>query len=63
MQGIDKEPMDMEAIEARTGNLARAIKDFREEDGFWIDLARRPLRSYKTSEKDFDPEVLQIFER
>jgi len=63
LQGIDTEPMDMEAIEARTGNLARAIKDFREEDGFWIDLARRPLRSYKTSEKDFDPEVLQIFER
>ena len=63
LQGIDTEPMDLEAVEARTENLARAIKDFREEDGFWIDLARRPLRSYKTSEKDFDPEVLQVFER
>lgn len=63
LTGIDTEPMDAEAIENRTENLARAIKDFKEEDGFWIDLARRPLRSYKTSEKDFDAEVLQIFEK
>ena len=63
LTGIDTEPMDGEAIEARTDLLARSIKDFGNEDAFWIDLARRPLRSYKTSEKDFDAGVLQIFER
>ena len=63
LTGIDTEPMDLDAIGHRTEHLARSIKDFTGEDGFWIDLARRPLRSYKTSEKDFGPEVLQLFER
>ncbi len=62
LSGIDTEPLDFETVQNRTENLARAVKDFREEDGFWIDLARRPLRTYKTSEKDFDAPVLQIFE-
>lgn len=63
LQGIDTEPMDDETVATRSDNLANAIKDFREEDAFWVDLARRPLRSYKTSEKDFDAEVLQVFEK
>ena len=63
LNGIDTEPMDGEAIAHRTELLARAIKNFDDADGFWVDLARRPLRSYRTSEKDFDVEVLQVFER
>ena len=63
LQGIDTEPLDIETIAHQTENLGRLMGDFREEDGFWVDLARRPLRSYKTSEKDFEPEVLQIFEK
>ena len=62
IEGVDTEPMDIEERAARTETLARAVKDFRDEDGFWIDFARRPLRSYTTSEKDFEPEVLQVFE-
>ena len=63
LNGIDTEPMDGELIARRTEQLAQAIKNFDDADGFWVDLARRPLRSYRTSEKDFDVEVLQIFER
>lgn len=63
LKGIDTEPMGFETVEGRTDNLANAIKEFREEDAFWVDLARRPLRSYKTSEKDFGSEVLQVFEK
>ena len=62
LEGIDTEPMDAESIHNRTEHLAHSIKEFREDDGFWVDLARRPLRTYKTSEKDFEPEILQIFE-
>lgn len=62
LEGIDTEPMDPESIYNRTELLSHSIKEFREEDGFWVDLARRPLRTYKTSEKDFEPEILQIFE-
>ena len=62
LEGIDTEPLGAEEKAARTEALARAMADFRDEDGFWIEFARRPLRSYKTAEKDFDSPALQIFE-
>ena len=63
LKGIDTEPMDDEAVLGHTQHLANSIKDFGNEDAFWVDLARRPLKTYKTTEKEFIPEILQIFEK
>ncbi|WP_419739481.1 helicase HerA domain-containing protein [Ruegeria sp.] len=62
LEGIDTEPLGEEEKAARTQALARAVAEFRDEDGFWIEFARRPLRSYKSSEKDFEAAALQVFE-
>lgn len=62
LEGIDTEPLSLEEAMGRTERLAWALKDFGDEDGFWVDFARRPLRTYKTSEKDFEAPVLQVIE-
>jgi type IV secretion system protein TrbE len=62
MDGVDTESLDIEQASAKTETLARAMKEFRTGDAFWVDLARRPLRTYKSSEKDFDAPVLQLLE-
>jgi type IV secretion system protein VirB4 len=63
LEGIDTEPMDGETVAAHTDILARVIGEFGEDDGFWVDLARRPLQSYRTAEYDFAAPVLQELER
>ncbi len=62
LEGIDTEPMEEEEENARTERLARAVGGFGDADGFWVDFARRPLRDYKTSEKDFEAPVLREIE-
>ena len=62
LEGIDIEPMEQEEIDARTEGLARAVGRFGDADGFWVEFARRPLRHYRTSEKDFEAPVLQEIE-
>ena len=62
LEGIDTEPLGDAEIDARTERLSRAMGGFSDEDGFWVEFARRPLREYKTSEKDFDAPVLREIE-
>ena len=62
LEGIDIEPMEQEEMDARTEGLARAVGTFGDADGFWVEFARRPLRHYRTSEKDFEAPVLQEIE-
>ena len=63
LEGIDTEPMDGETVAAHADVFARVIGEFGTDDGFWVDLARRPLKSYRTAEYDFAAPVLQDLER
>lgn len=63
LEGIDTEPMDGETVAAHADVFARVIGEFGDDDGFWVDLARRPLKSYRTAEYDFAAPVLQDLER
>jgi type IV secretion system protein VirB4 len=63
LEGIDTEPMDGETVAAHADVFARVIGEFGDDDGFWVDLARRPLKSYRTAEYDFAAPVLQELER
>lgn len=63
LRGIDTESLPEEEVEGRTAALARSVAEFRSGEAFWIDLARRPLRTYETGERDFAPPALQDLER
>lgn len=62
LEGIDTESLGLSEVGARTAGFARVLREFRSEDAFWVDLARRPLRAYRTTERDFPPGVLQELE-
>lgn len=62
LEGIDTEPMDAAQVAARTLGLGRAVQTFGDQDGFWVDFARRPMQAYRTSQTDFGPRALQIIE-
>ena len=53
----------LDVIDGRTTAFARSIAEFKTGEAFWIDLARRPLRTYATDERDFPVPVLQDLER
>lgn len=62
LNGIDTESLGADEVGARTVALARAMTEFKAGDAFWVDLARRPLKGYSTTEADFPAGVLQALE-
>lgn len=62
LRGIDTESLGPDEVGARTVALARGMTEFKAGDAFWVDLARRPLKGYSTTEADFQPRVLQMLE-
>ncbi|WP_127903548.1 hypothetical protein [Solirhodobacter olei] len=63
LRGTDTESLALDVIDGRTTAFARSIAEFKTGEAFWIDLARRPLRTYATNERDFPVPVLQDLER
>ncbi|TMV85706.1 DUF87 domain-containing protein [Thioclava sp. BHET1] len=63
LTGIDTESIEPEAILAQADALARNVTAFNNGETFWIDLARRPLRDYRSTEMDFPPGALRVLER